>query len=160
MGTTCGAPSAPAVARWPMRCASRKRRVSAVQLGIADLLAQVLGVRLRDDLAVASLVARREVEDVQPPRTRGAGERAGLPRRQVIAPRRLIDVLVEERRLAVEEVRVGGEADDAGGVRRREERVDDVGDLLPRRHVEEGRAQLAERPAIAGRDLEEQVLAL
>src|SRR2546429_9884192 len=98
----CGARAAPAVARWPPRCASRNCRASAVQLAIAHLLAGELGLRLGDDLAVAALVAGREVEDLQAPHARGAGQRARLPRRQAVAMRRLLEVLLQEWRLAEE----------------------------------------------------------
>src|SRR5262245_41150411 len=103
---TCGAPSAPAVARWPTRCASRKRRASVVQLAIAHLVTRELRVGLGLDLAVTTLVARREVEDLEAPHAGGTRERAGLPCREVIAARRLLEVLLEERCLAEEDVRM------------------------------------------------------
>src|SRR5439155_196774 len=84
MRTTGGARPAPGGAGGPPRCASRNCRAWAAQLAIAPLLAGELGLRLGDDLAVAALVAGREVEDLQAPHARGAGQRARLPRRQVV----------------------------------------------------------------------------
>src|SRR5262249_8931741 len=100
---TCGAPFAPAVAGWPRRCASRKRRSSAVQPPIAPLVARDLGLRLRDDLAVSALVAWREVEHLQPAHSRGSRQRARLASGQVIALAGLIEIAVQERRLAEED---------------------------------------------------------
>src|SRR5262249_61943256 len=97
---TCGAPSAPAVARWPTRCRSRNACASGLQSAIADLLAGELCLRLLLDLAVAALVARREVEHLEPLHARGAGGRARLPGGQVMALGRLVHVRLEEGGLA------------------------------------------------------------
>src|SRR5262245_56918005 len=144
---TCGVPSAPAVARWPTRCTSRKRRASAVQLDVAHLRSGELRLRLRDDLAVARFIARREVEDVEATNSCGTRERAGLARRQVVAAGRLIDVLLEEGGLAEEQVRVRCQPHDRRRVGTREERVDHVRDLLPGGDGEQLVAQPSEWPA-------------
>ena len=70
------------------------------------------------------------MEHLEAARAGGAGEGAGLARREVVALAGLVQVGVEERRLAEEDVGSPGKPDDPCGVRRREERVDDVGDLL------------------------------
>src|SRR5438093_9617713 len=111
---TCGAPSAPAVARCPTRCASRKRRASSLQIAIARLPACELGLRLRDDLAVAPFVPRREVEHLEAAHSGRACERAGLRRGQMIAPGGLLEVFLQERCLAEKDVGLHGEARDLG----------------------------------------------
>src|SRR5512145_2056255 len=118
---TCGAPSAPAVARWPTRCASRKRRASAVQLAIEHLATREFRLGLGEDRAVAPFVARREVEDLQPADARRAREGTGLARGQVVAARRLLQVLLEEGGLAEEHVGARREPHDCRRISRREE---------------------------------------
>src|SRR5207248_1152292 len=110
------------------------------------------------DLAVAALVARREVEDLEAPHACGAAQRARLPGRQVIAACRLLQVLLQEWRLAEEEVGAGGEPHDRGRIGRRGQRVDHVGDLLAGRHGDQLGAERAERAAIAGRNLDRGVV--
>src|SRR6185503_3826922 len=104
------------VARRATRWRSRKVRASGLQSGIADLLAGELGLSLVLDLAIASLVAWREVEDLQALDAGGTRHRPGLPRRQVIALARLVDVRLEEGRFAEEEIGAGGEAGHGGDV--------------------------------------------
>src|SRR5262249_54049855 len=132
-------------------------RVSGVQLPIAHLVARELGLRLRNELAVSALVAWREVEYLQPAHSRGSRPRARPASGPGIAPARLIAVALPGRRLAEEYVGALRQAHDADCVGRREEHVDDVGDLLSRRHDEQLVAQRAEGPAIAGSDLDGRV---
>ena len=142
---------APAVARWPTRCASRKRRASAVQLAIAHLAARELGLRLGDDRRRSD--PRSGARSGRPARrlhAGGARERAGLARGQVVAlaspgrcPRR--GTATRRRRGR----RRAASRTIARGVGGREERVDDVGDLLARGHDQQRRR--AARRAGGGR---------
>jgi hypothetical protein len=97
----------------------------------------------------------REVERDQPFHLRGAGQLAGLPRRQMVLLGRPPHLLVREGRLDEQCVRAAGEIDDGGDVRRRISGVGHVGDLLARydpQHLvpelAEGNRALAERPVL------------
>src|SRR5438309_987586 len=91
------------------------------------------GTGLGVDLVRASLVPRREVEDLEAAHARVAAEQARLSRRQMIPLARLLDVFLEKRRLAKEEIRLAHELDDPQLISGAVERVHDVADLLPPR---------------------------
>src|SRR5262249_61630574 len=144
-GLTCAPQPPPPVERWPTRWASKKRRASAFQPAIDDLLARELGLGLGHDLAIAPLVAGREVEDLEAADAGGSCQGARLASRQVVASRGLLAVVVEERGLAEEEVGPGGEPDDGGDVGGGEEGIHHGGDLLPRRDPEQRVPRLVKR---------------
>ena len=98
---------------------------------------------------MSPLIPRREVEHLEATHGGGACQRPGLRRGQVIAAGGLLDVLLQERRLAEEDVGTRGEARDLGDVRRREECVHHVGDLLAGRRHEQLLAQRRKGPAAA-----------
>src|SRR5438128_2627194 len=87
------------------------------------------------------------MEDLQPAHAGLAAEEPRLSRGQVVALRRLIDVLLEKRRLAIKEVGAAHEIDDLLAVVGAVERVDDVADLLAARFDDEV-AERGEREAL------------
>src|SRR5204862_1462702 len=94
-------------------------------------------------------VARREVKHHQFPGLGGAAQQPGLTRGQMIAPGRLILVLIEEGRFTEEEVRVVCERSDTSGIVRAVEGIDHIGKLLPARLFHQKTTHITERKVTA-----------
>jgi hypothetical protein len=142
-----------------MRCLTRRlKKPSGFGRPAAYRISRPANLLRLPPAVVPAFVARREVEGLETGGPGGPGQGSGLAGGQVIALAGLIEVGVQERGLAEEEIGAVRQPDDAGRIGGREQHVDHIGDLLPRGHDEEVVAQGVQRAPVARRDLDGEVV--